>query len=350
MRKNNFISRGVKDAEAAVPVLPEFANLTYDPGFKIVLGTEGRSERLLMLLLNHVLGMKIVSVKYLPTERLGLTEEESRSFFDVYCKDSYGRRFLIEMQMWSQNYYHKRAVYYSSLSIQDQARVEKKVQKDQGRPWDYYFAPVYQISFLNFPNTIVETKYDGENQYISHYVYKSKDTGRELGDETNIIFIDLAKFRKNFEECETQGEKWLYSIRNMHLLKQRPAGIEGTELDELFTEAHLAAWPAEKRLLYEKHIMNRNDYENILYERYEEGFDRGYSDGHQQGLNAGCEKGLKEGLKEGREEGREEGRKEGRKEGMAAAITTMLSAGISVEVIAKAFGMTEEQCAQYMKK
>ena len=80
------IGGSVKDAEASGQEPKEFVNLTYDSGFKIVFGTEGKSERLLILLLNRLLGMKIVSVKYLPTERLGLTEDESRSFFDVYCK------------------------------------------------------------------------------------------------------------------------------------------------------------------------------------------------------------------------------------------------------------------------
>ena len=296
MKKKEKICGGIKDAETVQQEKPVFANLTYDSGFKIVFGTEGKSERVLMLLLNHVLGLNVVSVKYLPTERLGLTEEESKSFFDVYCKDSRGRRFLIEMQMWSQQYYYKRAVYYSSLSVQDQARVEKTAQKERGRPWDYYFAPVYQVSFLNFHNTIVETKEDDTNPYISHYVYKSKDTGRELGDDTNIIFIDLANFRKSFEECRDQCEKWLYSIRNMHLLKTRPEGIEGTELDELYTEAYFAGWPADKRLLYEKHIMNRNDYENILYERYEKGIADGVVKGIEQGIEQAAKRMIASGI------------------------------------------------------
>lgn len=99
MEKYTKISGGVKDAEAVEQGKPVFANLTYDSGFKIVFGTEGKSEKLLMQMLNHVLGMKLVSVRYLPTERLGLTAEESKSFFDVYCTDSDNRRFLIEMQM-----------------------------------------------------------------------------------------------------------------------------------------------------------------------------------------------------------------------------------------------------------
>lgn len=51
--------------------------------------------------------------------------------YDPGFKIVFGRRFLIEMQMWSQHYFHKRAVYYSSLSVQDQARVEKKSQKER---------------------------------------------------------------------------------------------------------------------------------------------------------------------------------------------------------------------------
>ena len=306
----------VKDMEVEAQEPKVFANLTYDPGFKIVLGTEGKSERLLMTLLNHILGLKIVDVKYLPTERLGLTEEESKSFFDVYCKDSSGRRFLIEMQMWGQHYFHKRAVYYSSLSVQDQARVEKEYQKRCGRVWDYYFAPVYQISFLNFPNTLVEPKEEGSGSpYISHYVYKSKDTGRDLGDETNIVFVDLAKFRKKFEECSNQCERWLYSIKNMHLLKTAPIGVEGTELEELYGEAHFAAWPPEKRSLYEKSIMNRNDYENILCERYEDGFAAG--------------------LDEGREEGREEG--------LLLAARNMKAQGLHIDMIMQVTGLSKSE-------
>ena len=323
MNKVKKRSGGVKDTEAVVVAPKEFEILTYDHGFKIVFGTEGKSERLLMTLLHRVLGMKIVSVKYLPTERLGFTEEESRSFFDVYCKDSSGRRFLIEMQMWSQHYFHKRAVYYSSLSVQDQARVEKQSQKKRGRVWDYYFAPVYQVSFLNFPNTIVEAKDDGGNPYISHYVYRSKDTGRELGADTNIIFIDLQKFRKDFDECEDMCEKWLYSIRNMHLLKERPAGVEGTELEELYDEAHYAAWPAEKRMYYERYVMNKNDIENIICEHYEDGYAAGRA--------------------EGREEGREEGILSGVRSSRIEMARKLYGRGMSVTEISELTSLSEDE-------
>ena len=227
------------------------------------------------------------------------------------------------MQMWSQHYFHKRAVYYSSLSVQDQARVEKQSQKKRGRVWDYYFAPVYQVSFLNFPNTIVEAKDDGGNPYISHYVYRSKDTGRELGDDTNIIFIDLQKFRKDFDECEDMCEKWLYSIRNMHLLKERPAGVEGTELEELYDEAHYAAWPAEKRMYYERYVMNKNDIENIICEHYEDGYAAGRA--------------------EGREEGREEGILSGVRSSRIEMARKLYGRGMSVTEISELTSLSEDE-------
>ena len=64
------MAEGIQDAETVELGLKVFANLTRDVGFKIVFGTEGQSENLLMTLLNRLLGLKIVSLEYLPTERV----------------------------------------------------------------------------------------------------------------------------------------------------------------------------------------------------------------------------------------------------------------------------------------
>lgn len=270
LKKKN---EGVQDTDVVSEEIPTFANLTYDVGFKIVFGTEGKSENLLMRLLNSVLGMNIVSLEYLPTERLGLSQEESRSSFDVYCRDNSGRRFVVEMQMWSQHYYYKRAVFYSSRSVLAQCHLEKKYQKEilKRSNWNYYFAPVYVISFLNHPCSILEANKYTANPYVAHYVYKDKDSGYELQDGTNLIFVSLYRFKKQLEECKDISEQWLYSIHNMHLLNQIPEGVLGTELEELYHESRCAAWPAEIRELYEQQVMNANDYGNIIEESFENG-------------------------------------------------------------------------------
>lgn len=84
---------------------------------------------------------------------------------------------------------------------------------------------------------------------------------------------------------------------------------------DMEVEAHFAAWPPEKRSLYEKSIMNRNDYENILCERYEDGFAAGI----------------------------EEGREEGREEGLVLAAKNMIAQGLSIDMIMQVTGLSEAQ-------
>ncbi len=238
MKNEKDFGGSVKDVEAAAEDSKVFAKLTFDKGFKIVLGTEGRSERLLTSLLNRLLNFRIVDLQFLQTEKLGLTEEDGESVFDVYCKDEYGRRFLVEMQMWNQHYFNKRSSIYLSLAILDQVREAKRRYKKADKKWDYNFESVYVISFLNQKNNISEDPEDPRvNPYISRYITRSIATGKNLEDGTNRIFIDLYRFQKDFEECSTDIERWLYSIKNMHMLKESPTGIDGTELEELYYES-----------------------------------------------------------------------------------------------------------------
>ena len=54
MKDFEKIGGGIQDAETVEMGQKEFANLTRDVGFKIVFGTEGQSENLLMTLLNRL--------------------------------------------------------------------------------------------------------------------------------------------------------------------------------------------------------------------------------------------------------------------------------------------------------
>jgi hypothetical protein len=69
MNKNEKNGGSIQDAEVVAEAPKEYANLTYDSGFKIVLGTEGKSEGLLMAPLNRFLPEAgIVKLWYLPPQ------------------------------------------------------------------------------------------------------------------------------------------------------------------------------------------------------------------------------------------------------------------------------------------
>lgn len=335
--------------------LHRYADLTFDKGFKIVLGRIG-SEDVLRHLLNRLLGTSIIRLEYRNTEHPGLTEEERSSRFDVYCEDENGRCFQVEMQNWSQKYFYKRAIYYSSLVLMDQVEKAQRefketIGKDTGKRWDYDFQPLYVVSFLNFKNWTSQNAQAKKNPYISTYRYVDIETGEELSNSTNLVFIDLHSFNKKEEECESLEDIWMYSIKNMHSLLVCPEKFKGTEIEDLYTKSELAKMTIEQRLKYEEDIMTRNDILNSISEQLEdarkEAKERGIKEGLEEGRAEGRAKGRAEGRALGREEGIREGRAEGRAEGQAETIRKMLAAGIPASAIAEALEITIEQCESY---
>ena len=187
--------------------LLRYADLTFDKGFKIVLGCIG-SEEVLKRLLNRLLGTSIVHLEYRNTEHPGMTEDERSSRFDVYCEDETGRCFQVEMQNWSQKHYFKRAIYYSSLVLLDQvAKEQMKIRTAPGKKWDYDFQPLYVVSFINFKNqyAVNEDSMIRLNPYISTYRYADIETRKELSNSTNLVFIDLYSFDKKRRRVRKPG-------------------------------------------------------------------------------------------------------------------------------------------------
>ena len=307
----------------------------HDEGFKILFGSEG-NEDLLIDLLNKVLpAAEIVSLKYCNTEHHGMTESDGNAIFDVYCEDVDGVRFLVEMQNWSQHYFNKRAVYYSSFAIQDQAAKEKRHQlKTLGKDkWDYNFAPVYLVCFLTFnmkkslPN-LTKVK---EDDYISIYKYTDVETNELLGDGTTLIFIELKKFCKRLEECCSEKERWICSLKSMGEQLEMPQELSGTILQTMYDKAALAAMPPEKRTYYISKTMSRNDELNSRAEMIEDALQEGYAKGRDEGLA--------EGIIKGKEEGREEGRAEGR----ADAVKRMIASGMQKEQVAAILQLSDKE-------
>lgn len=315
--------------------LCRYADLTLDKGFKIVLGRVG-SEDVLRNLLNRLLGTSIVHLEYRNTEHPGMTEDERSSRFDVYCEDENGGCFQVEMQNWSQKFFYKRAVYYSSLVLMDQAAKAQKefketIGKETGKGWDYNFQPLYVVSFLNYKNWTSNNAQAKRNPYISTYRYVDIETGDELSDSTNLVFIDLHNFTKKEEECDSLEDIWMYSIKNMHSLLLCPEKFKGTEIEELFVKSELAKMTVEQRLKYEEGIMTHNDILNSIAEQLE--------DAKKEAAAAG----LAEGLAEGRAEGRAEGLAEGVESGRAEVIKKLVAGGVPVEQISSLLGMPADE-------
>ena len=276
--------------------MSRYINFYTDFAFKKIFGTEANKD-LLISFLNALLDLKgdgeIKDLTYLNSENLGEDIRERRAIYDVYCQTKGGDRFIVEMQKAKQDHFQDRSIYYSSFAIREQGQKGKK----DNMPWDYCLSPVYVVGILNFE--MDETS--KSDRVISKVKLKDEDN-KDFSDKLNFIFVEMPKFRKTETELETFMDKWLYVIKNLYRLQDKPAALTEGIFKKLFEVAEIAAFSKNERYDYEENLKNYLDWFNVMRTAKNEG------------------------RAEGRAEGREEGREEGRAEGELALLTKQVLA------------------------
>lgn len=255
-----------------------FVDPLSDWGFKLLFGTE-RNKDILIGFLNTLLPDKqIMSIEYSKNENLGVTPNERKAIFDVSCTTDSNERIALEMQNSEQKFFEDRCLYYSTFLIQEQARKGK---------WDYRLTPVYMISIVNFAFAY---KYDNteKEKWISKRVYRysitEEETGKDMTRNLTFISLEVAPFDKKI--CQINGpiDKWLYLLKNLATLTERPAGFEEKIFTRLFEAAETAGLTKDELKQYEHDIMNENDYRNALDFAREKGMQKGLQRGMQRGI------------------------------------------------------------------
>ena len=221
----------------------KYINPFTDFGFKKLFGTEFNKE-LLIDFLNQVLGERerVQDLTYLNTENLGNSETDRKAIFDLYCENEKGEKFIIELQNAKQQYFKERSIYYSTFPVQSQA--------PKGKEWDYYLKAVYTIGILNFsfPDRIGQERYLREVQLID------KETHEVFYDKLMFIYLEMPKFRKSEDELISQFDKWMYVLKNMHRLQDKPVRLQEKVFDKLFHEAEIAKLKPEDMKAYEESL------------------------------------------------------------------------------------------------
>ena len=132
-------------------------------------------------------------------------------------------------------------------------------------------------------------------------------------DAISIIFVELYRFRKpTYEECETDEERWCWTLKNMGRMMREPGRGDTLmlpELEHLLESGMIAGFSREKRAKYDADMITERDMYNIL------------------------------------ETARQEGREAGLAEGEARVAKKMLAAGMPEEQIIEFTGLNAEQLA-----
>ena len=112
-----------------------------DLTFKLVFGEH---KDLVMSLLNALLPLEpdgqITSVEYLPTELVPENPGKKDSVVDVRCEDQQGRQFIVEMQMYWNQYFKSRVLLNASKAVVKQLK--------DGEGYNL-IQPVYCLNLIN---------------------------------------------------------------------------------------------------------------------------------------------------------------------------------------------------------
>lgn len=236
----------------------KYINPFTDYGFKKLFGTEINKD-LLIDFLNQVLPERhhIQDLSYTPTEQLGASEVDRKAIFDLYCTSPSGERFIVEVQKAKQNYFKDRSVYYSTFPIQEQAKKGD---------WDYQLAAVYTIGILDFVFD------DGRHKGQVRHEVKLKDQDCQVFyDKLTFIYLEMPNFKKTESELETDFDKWMYVLRHLPYLQNRPAALQERIFQKLFEAAEIARFDAEEKARYEESLKYYRDLKNVVDTSYEEG-------------------------------------------------------------------------------
>ena len=145
-------------------------------------------------------------------------------------------------------------------------------------------------------------------------------------DKQEFIYVVLAKFNKTLGELETLYEKWLYALKNLYKLSQRPKELCDKVFDRLFEEAEIAKFSPLEMREYEASKKAYRDIKNSVDTAKREGI----AEGMEKGMKQGMEKGMKQGMEKGLEQRSLEIARKMLAKGMDAA-SVMEITGLSAE-------------------
>ena len=256
-----------------------------DYAFKHVFGRESTRPILIDVLdsvLNAAPGHRIQEVELLnpfnPKEAL----DDKLSILDIKARDQSGRQFNVEMQMFAEDSYPKRILYYATKLHHQQLHAGEEYAE---------LKPTISISFVD------STIYPGTTDYHLRFRVLEATHHFSLCDDIEFHILELPKFAKTHEQLGDNLDIWLYFLRHA---------------EKMDTEAipEVLQQPLVLRALEELKMLAQSDIERERYEaRRKAQLD------YNSGMKEAHRKGHMEGHMEGRLEGRLEGRAEGRQEG-----------------------------------
>ena len=203
-----------------------------------------------------------------------------------------------------------RSIYYATYPIREQAI--------KGEIWDYELKAVSVIGILNFALD------DVSSSSFRHEVKLMDTTTHEVFfDKLTFVYLEMPKFHKTEQELDTLFDKWMFVLKNLARLMERPTALQERVFNRLFEAAEIAQFSKENLYAYEESLKVYRDWNNVI--------------------NTAIQKGIARGMEEGLVKGMEEGIAKGEWMKAQTIAGNLKNAGLSIAEIAKVTGLSEDE-------
>ena len=279
-----------------------------DLTFKLVFGEH---KDLVMSLLNALLPLEedgqITSVEYLPSEMIPDNPLKKDSVVDVRCTDQQQRQFIVEMQLYWNEFFQQRVLLSASKAVVRQLEKGMNYKLIQ---------PVYCLNLVN------DIGFDGApNEFYHDYAIVNVEHSDRIIEGLRFVYVELPKFKPKTIAEKKMAVLWLRFLTEIdehtqqvpEELLENPDTRKALQILEksAFTDGQLQAYSDFWMALVDERVLREGSYK----------------------------KGKAEGLAEGEAKGRAEGRAE---EKLDNALHLKAN-GVPVEIIAKSLGLTPDE-------
>ena len=298
----------VKEAKENAVMSGKYLDPKADLTFKLVFGEH---PDLVMSLLNALLPLaddgQITSVEYMTPEMVPENPGKKDSVVDVRCIDEKGRQFIVEMQLYWNEFFQQRVLLNAS----------KAVVRQLNKGEDYnLIQPVYCLNLVN--DVGFES---GPDEFYHDYAIVNVEHSDRIIEGLRFVFVELPKFKPKSISEKRMAVLWLRFLTEISgNTEDAPAELLENELtSKALSIVEKSAMSEAQLYAYEKFWMGITDEKGFLEARYN--------------------KGRAEGLAEGRAEGRAEGKEEANRDNARK----MKELGMTADVISQVTGLPEEE-------
>ncbi|MDO5442921.1 MAG: Rpn family recombination-promoting nuclease/putative transposase [Bacteroidia bacterium] len=222
-----------------------------------------------------------------------MTQYPQKHTFLHFTSDD-GSFIDVEVQVRPQEWFADRCLYYSTFAIQNQIK--------EGSD-DYLLKPVYVVSIDDFSR---KHSAGWDDRVLSSYSLREDENQELMTDNLHFVFIELSKFKKQWEDIDNDKERLYFCIKHLHEFDRLPEGFKEGIWAKLSNQAMIMEMEPEVR----------NQYLSIMETEIDKRAQMKYA----------------------KNEGKEEGLAKGKEE----VARKMKSMGLHLETICEATGLTME--------